>query len=110
MEIIEQKGESVMDVTKEETAEETTVEDTVEKTSTPIYIVNAREGLNLREKPDLDSRILGVIDYGTKVRVNDSPKHVGMGSASESDFYSITTSCGASGYCMKKFITPKYSE
>lgn len=53
--------------------------------------------LNVREHANKDSKVLTVIKEGNTVTINDS----------DNDFYSVVTTDGIKGYCMKQFIECK---
>lgn len=53
--------------------------------------------LNVREHPNPNADILGIINEGSEVLVNEEE--------STDDFYKICTSAGLEGYCMRKFVS-----
>lgn len=53
--------------------------------------------LNVREQPNPNADILGIINEGSEVLVNEEE--------STDDFYKICTSAGLEGYCMRKFVS-----
>lgn len=55
--------------------------------------------LNVREKPNINSKIVTVLDKSVNVKINCDN--------STDEFYSVTTSSGIKGFCMKKFVEVK---
>lgn len=53
--------------------------------------------LNVREQPNPNADILGIINEGSEVLVNEEE--------STDDFYKICTPAGLEGYCMRKFVS-----
>lgn len=52
--------------------------------------------LNVRERPDQNSKVVAVISALTQLSVDET--------LSTEDFYKVTTSDGIVGFCMKKYI------
>lgn len=69
-----------------------------EKTENQSLIgeVSKTELLNIRAGATTESEIVGVVQSGTKVMIDETD--------SSEEFYKVTTESGCSGYCMKKFI------
>lgn len=53
--------------------------------------------LNIRTKPSIEADILCTVDRDSELLI-DTNKNI-------EDWYSITTTAGVEGYCMKKFVT-----
>ena len=89
------------EVSTPETTEETKpVEPVAEvKESTPtIGVVNCKL-LRMREAANTDADVICELPEGTEVQIDKV--------SSTTDFYKVTTTAGAEGFCMKKFITIK---
>lgn len=68
----------------------------VEEPHTVSGIVTNCICLNVRKQPDIHADVAVVIDALTQVSVDLD--------ASTEDFYKVTTSDGADGFCMRKYI------
>lgn len=79
----------------EETVEEPVVEETVQI----IGVVTGCSRLKVRQEPNTDADVIGVIEEGTEVEIDEEK--------STSDFYKVYTAVGFVGFCMKKFIKIK---
>lgn len=93
----------VPEVPAEDLVEETTVEVTpeikpTEAPSPKTGVVNC-ELLRMRKAANTKADVICTLPEGTEVQINEK--------ASTEDFYAVTTSAGAEGFCMKDFITIK---
>lgn len=70
----------------------------IEKT-TKIGVVVGCDKLNLRMEPSTNSSIICTLTNAQEVEVDTA--------FNNQDFYRVITVLGASGYCMKKYITIK---
>ena len=63
-----------------------------------IGVVANCNKLNIRKKPDPEADIVGVVDAGTKLSINES--------GSTEDFYKVRTMSGPAmfGFCMKDYV------
>lgn len=61
-------------------------------------VVNCNK-LNVRENPDKNAKVVGVLEKGAIVNVDPE--------IGENDFYTVYTPDGMFGYCMKTFIAIK---
>ena len=77
---------------------ETNVDDEEPKAVTSGVVADCAK-LNVRENPRKDAAVVCTIDKGTVVEISMSE--------STEDFYKVYTEFGATGYCMKNFITLK---
>lgn len=105
--------EPVVEVAVEETVEapvteevveeiapvEAPVEPVVEETVQTIGVVTGCSRLKVRQEPNTDADVIGVIEEGTEVEIDEEK--------STSDFYKVYTAVGFVGFCMKKFIKIK---
>lgn len=96
--VIENFEEATPVVTPVENPVETPIEKRV------VYIGKIRdcEKLNVREKPDINSKVLCKLDKNSEVEIEKSE--------STKEFYKVCTSSGINGYCMKKYIYVKKQE
>lgn len=74
------------------------VEEVDEGEPVMIGIVVDCHRLNVRSEPDADAEVLGTIDAGSEVAIEDF---------THDEFYKVYTAAGAEGYCMKNFIRIK---
>ena len=96
--------ETVVDQPESEVAEEELAEETVEESEVseeePIDlfggIVTNCKLLNVREKPDKESKALCMIKKEDEVQIKMSE--------SSDNWYKVVTATGIEGYCMKKYI------
>lgn len=63
-----------------------------------IGVVNCKL-LRMRNKPNTEGEVICELPEGTEIQVDKVN--------SANDFYKVTTTAGAEGFCMKKFITIK---
>lgn len=81
----------------DETTEVTEVAEESEESKEIMGTVSNCAKLNVRETPSESGNVLGIIDQGTEVMIDEDQ--------STDEFYSVTTEVGLEGFCMKKFIT-----
>lgn len=69
-----------------------------------VYIGEIRDcdKLNVREEPNINSKVLCKLDKTSEVEIDKTK--------STKEFYKISTSSGVSGYCMKKYMSIKKRE
>lgn len=94
-EVTEETVETVDSIVEEPIVE--TVEEPITESKAIYGIVTDCIKLNVREQPKPNAHILGTIDEGSEVIVNEDE--------STGDFYKICTSAGLEGYCMRKFVS-----
>jgi uncharacterized protein YgiM (DUF1202 family) len=83
----------------DEVAEIAVTEPTEEPTSTPKTGVVNCELLRMRKAANTKADVICTLPEGTEVQINEND--------STNEFYAVTTSAGAEGFCMKQFITIK---
>jgi hypothetical protein len=71
----------------------------VEKVKHTIGVVDNCVKLNVRKNPNRHSEVLGVIDKGAEVIIDEANSTVNL--------YKICTATGIEGYCMKDYIVVK---
>lgn len=86
----------IEEVAVEETVEEQVVEPEVEEEKQITGKVAGCARLRVRKTPNTTADVLCEIDENSEVVIDESKSTV--------DFYAVTTSAGAEGFCMKKFI------
>lgn len=87
-------------VVEEAVVEEVVVEDTVEpEIETKVGVVTGCARLNVRKEPSKSAAIICEIKENSAVVLAENEPVNG--------FYKVYTESGASGYCMKDFITVK---
>lgn len=69
----------------------------VEETTAITGVVTNCVKLNVRETPQMDSKIRCIINKSSKVQIVEEE--------STEEFYKVYTESGIEGYCMKDFIT-----
>ena len=100
----EELAEELIDREPEELKEESAVEEPKEDpkedpTVKGGTVINCGS-LNVREKPEADAAVLGVINAGTFVSINKE--------GSTAEWFKVTTEAGLEGYCVRKFIALRY--
>lgn len=103
MEVVTATEPTATEPTVTETPAETTVEVTPESTPEPAPtpktgVVNC-ELLRMRKAANTKADVICTLPEGAEVQINETD--------STNDFYAVTTSAGAEGFCMKQFITIK---
>ena len=96
----EELAEELIDREPEELKEESTVEEPKEDPTVKGGTVINCGSLNVREKPEADAAVLGVINAGTFVSINKE--------GSTAEWFKVTTEAGLEGYCVRKFIALRY--
>ena len=99
--------ESIESEIKEEvTADSTEVTEAETETAPVIEVVKPKVGivtgcikLNVRKAASPTAEILGVIEEGSEVQIDND--------FNAPDFYKVSAATGLEGFCMKKFITVK---
>lgn len=94
-EVIDREPEELTEEPKEEPNEENNQE-LVVKGGT---VINCGS-LNVREKPEADAVVLGVINAGSFVAIDKEE--------STAEWFKITAESGLEGYCVRKFIALRY--
>lgn len=95
MEKENEKLNTTTDVKREEKSETAVKEESKKITKTGV--IKDCKKLRVRKSPSIESEVLCVIDKSSVVTINQNQN--------TNEFYSITTSDGISGYCMKKFMS-----
>lgn len=90
------KKTTPVDVENQQVIGETVTEGTVESTPVLYGVVCKCERLNVRKEPAANSKVVRIIDKGTKVEIDEEK--------STKDFYAVKVNPNTSGYCMKKFL------
>lgn len=93
-------AEEVLDREPEELKEESAVEEPKEDPTVKGGTVINCGSLNVREKPEADAAVLGVINAGTFVSIDKE--------GSTAEWFKVTTEAGLEGYCVRKFIALRY--
>lgn len=93
VEVVEETAEETAEVIEEPMVEEPTIDESKHISGVVVDCVK----LNVREQPNPNADILGIINEGSEVLVNEEE--------STDDFYKICTSAGLEGYCMRKFVS-----
>lgn len=62
-------------------------------------VVTRCQKLNVRERPDVDSKVVTVVTYLDDLEVNECEF--------DNDWYAVCTATGIEGFCMKQFVTIK---
>ena len=84
---------------KPQTPEVKLVEETVDTVSLPetvAGIVANCAKLNVREEPDLDAKIVCVLDVMSEIEIDVAK--------STDEWFKVCTAIGVEGYCMRKFV------
>lgn len=71
----------------------------VEKVKHTIGVVANCSRLNVRKNPNRHSEVLGIIDKGAEVIIDEANSTVNL--------YKVCTASGLEGYCMKEYIVVK---
>ena len=90
------KKTTQVDVENQEVIAETPIEEEIESTPILTGVVCKCDKLNVRKEPNTTSKVVCVINKGTKVEINEGN--------STKDFYAVKVNPTISGYCMKKFL------
>ena len=61
-------------------------------------VINCQK-LNVRERPNVDSKVVTVVTYLDELEVNECEF--------DNDWYAVCTATGIEGFCMKKFVAVK---
>ena len=96
----EELAEELVDREPEELKEESAVEEPKEDPTLKGGTVINCGSLNVREKPETDAAVLGVINSGTFVSIDKE--------GSTAEWFKVTTDAGLEGYCVRKFIALRY--
>ena len=80
----------------EKVAERKSSEKDATKTPSLQGVVDNCSKLNVREKPNIDAKVLTILNKGDKVQIN-----------SENDGWYSVVYKGVSGFCMKEYINKK---
>ena len=91
--------EPTVTATPAEPTVEVTPESTPEPAPSPKTGVVNCELLRMRKAANTKADVICTLSEGIEVQINEK--------ASTEEFYAVTTSAGAEGFCMKKFITIK---
>ena len=102
METLNEKGGLIMSEVKETV--NVPVEEVVETPEVPVEqpkatkkgVVSNCNRLNVRKSGKRDAEVVGIIDRGTEVSINDKK--------STDEWLNISVKGGVKGFCMKKFI------
>lgn len=94
-EIAEDVTEDIAEVTEAETETAPVIEVVKPK----VGIVTGCIKLNVRKAASPTAEILGVIEEGSEVQIDND--------FNAPDFYKVSAATGLEGFCMKKFITVK---
>lgn len=97
--IVETAPETVNETVTAETVVETPV---AEKEIVYTGKIKDCDKLNVREEPNVESKVLCKLDKTSEVQVDKTK--------STKDFYKVNLSSGISGYCMKKYMFIKKRE
>ncbi len=93
-------AEELLDRDPEELKEESTVEEPQEEPTVKGGTVINCGSLNVREKPELEATVLGVINAGSFVSIEKEE--------STAEWFKVTTETGLEGYCVRKYIALRY--
>lgn len=94
-EIAEDVTEDITEVTEAETE----TAHVIEVVKPKVGIVTGCIKLNVRKAASSTAEILGVIEEGSEVQIDND--------FNAPDFYKVSAATGMEGFCMKKFITVK---
>ena len=97
-ELIDREPEELIEEPEEEVCEESSNE-TAEPTVKGGTVINCGS-LNVREKAEAGSDVLGVINAGSFVSIDKE--------ASTAEWFKVTTEAGLEGYCVRKYIALRY--
>lgn len=70
------------------------------------FYVAAKSGLSLREKQDINSKVLAKIPYGTKITVTYPDETINISSEGMDGAWAKTTFGGKSGYVVNSYLLP----
>ena len=90
------KKTTPVDVENQQAIEETITEEVVAPAPVLYGVVCKCERLNVRKDPNATSKVVRIINKGTKVEIDEGK--------STKDFYAVRVNPNTSGYCMKKFL------
>lgn len=70
------------------------------------YYVAAKSGLSLREKQDINSKVLVKIPYGTKISISYTDEQVNVSAEGMEGSWAKTTYNGKTGYVVNVYLLP----